>query len=377
MGTDNMDKTRQAAIDTASDWFSRSRDEDFSAAEQREFAGWLKESPVHVREYLAIARLWGDVSAIEDIEKLKANAAEELADEPTNVVALASAAPSDAQPVPVAAAAPSASRRRLFRMTGWVAAASLVLGVCMVTFRTWLDTDDLSRHSTVIGEQRSLALEDGSVVEMNTASAIHVNFTDQARYVTLEAGEVFFDIRKDPARPFVVFTGSTRIRVLGTKFNVYMRTTSTTITVLEGDVAVDADGVGVSGRVETTAASGGESSVHLKSGQQAVIDAQYRQIATKVLTDSQKYVAWTDRQLIFERTRLDDILAEFARYNEIDYRITSDVTAALQLTGTFNSHDMQALVEYLEFHPDVTINHQGSVLTIGAAGNGSTSNHLN
>ena len=63
-----MDASRQAIIETASEWFVRARDRELSQSERREFARWLKESPVHVEEYLAITRLWGDVGKLNELD---------------------------------------------------------------------------------------------------------------------------------------------------------------------------------------------------------------------------------------------------------------------------------------------------------------------
>ena len=54
-----IDKSLQAIMEIAADWFVRSREAELSLVEQKEFAHWLNESPLHVHEYLTIARMWG------------------------------------------------------------------------------------------------------------------------------------------------------------------------------------------------------------------------------------------------------------------------------------------------------------------------------
>ena len=76
------------------------------------------------------------------------------------------------------------------------------------------------RFSTGKGETKVVALKDGSVVTLNTASEIRVNYSDAVRAVELVRGEALFDVAKNKARPFVVAAGDTSVRVVGTSFTV-------------------------------------------------------------------------------------------------------------------------------------------------------------
>ena len=81
-------------------------------------------------------------------------------------------------------------------------------------------------------------LNDGSVVTLNTSSAIEVSLVKSHRTVTLLSGEALFQVAHDTLRPFEVKTGDTTIRAVGTQFDVDSRTAGTTVTVVEGKVAV-------------------------------------------------------------------------------------------------------------------------------------------
>src|SRR5262249_7480712 len=89
-----------------------------------------------------------------------------------------------------------------------------------------------------VEEQRSAVLGDGSLVTLNTASSFEVRMIKDHRIVKLLAGEALFKVAYDSARPFDVTTGDTTVRAVGTQFDVNHRPTSTTVTVVEGRVAV-------------------------------------------------------------------------------------------------------------------------------------------
>lgn len=355
------DKTRAAIAEAASEWFVRSRDETLSTAEHAEFANWLKESPVHVEEYLAIARLWGAVPNVPGIEGL-----ESIPGSSSNVVHM----PEDSGPAETGVSQDADEEHQTTPRDSFAIAASLFAAAIAIALLMWTQFDAPDRHATGLGEQRSLVLADGTLVELNTESKISVSYTETARRVILESGEAFFDVKEGDERPFEVATGGASIRVLGTRFNVYHRISDTTVTVVEGNVSVEA--VAALETIDNSGATGSASDrpvttqIELGAGEQAVIDYSELSIRTNAIPSTERYTAWTERRLIFEQTRLARVLEEFARYNDLEFRLTSDRIASLELTGTFDSHDFQSFVEYLEFHSDVSVEQDGKLLIIGS-----------
>lgn len=94
--------------------------------------------------------------------------------------------------------------------------------------------------STGIAERKTVVLNDGTKVILNANSSLTVADYDQLRDVNLH-GEAFFDVKKDPSRPFTVHGGGLHIRVLGTSFNVkaYPDIHNTSVSVRTGKVQVD------------------------------------------------------------------------------------------------------------------------------------------
>ena len=360
-----IDKSLQAIMEIAADWFVRSREAELSLADQKEFAHWLNESPLHVHEYLTIARMWGDINEIHGIEKLEFTIPGAPIDDARNVVPLSDTWVGDADGNAVQTQSISAPKR-LARWRAFAIAASLVAVVGLGSVGRWYNVAPPGYHVTALGEQRSLILEDNSVVEMNTESEIEVNFENSERIVTLLAGEVLFDVQKDDDRPFIVKTEDVEIRVYGTKFNVYRQADKTTVTVLEGNVTVLVGQAGTTGagaiarlpNVDDTM------SISLSGGEQAIVDTAVHSIRTVAVTHSEKYVAWTDRRLIFDNTPLVDIFSEFSRYNDVRYRISSDSLAELRLTVVFEGYDLESLISYLEYVPHVTVTREDGVIVV-------------
>ena len=65
-----------------------------------------------------------------------------------------------------------------------------------------------------------------------------MRITDQERLVELLQGQALFNVAKDSARPFFAMSDDARVRAVGTQFDINRRRTGTTVTVLEGRVAV-------------------------------------------------------------------------------------------------------------------------------------------
>ena len=113
-----------------------------------------------------------------------------------------------------AARIPWLTRRFLLRGAGMALAASAVGAVAL---GLWSDGD---HYATGKGEMLRIALSDGSIVNLNTASEMNVQFTDRQRTIILRGGEALFAVAKDASRPFVVIAGDARVRAVGTAFTV-------------------------------------------------------------------------------------------------------------------------------------------------------------
>jgi len=339
MQSDQDNSTRDPAtshaMQCAAHWLAVLSDENCTEAERRQFLVWLRASGQHVDEFLRLSRLnsqcarrelWPQTSVAELVAAAKASGG-------GNVATLESVADF-----------PSTRRARKPMRWALAAAAACVFVLAgliagRAQFAEWFTPE----YVTALGEQRSITLEDGSVVELNSQSQLRTRFAKDLRAVELVKGEAIFRVAKDPNRPFRVRTGATDIVAIGTAFNVEASDARTVVTVLEGRVRVN--------QRKAAARSAALSAQAVREFELAVGDqliVARAQPAIRVsLRDTEKVTSWTERRLIFEDTPLSDVAAEFARYSSRAIRIDDASIGARKINGVFDATDPASLVEFL------------------------------
>src|SRR5262249_40880821 len=120
----------------------------------------------------------------------------------------------------------------VFQKTAWTAAAlaAIVLGIFLYQQNAGV--------ATGVGEQRMLALDDGTHVILNTDTRVRVDYERDARRIELDKGEALFEVAHDAARPFFVTAGDRRIQALGTSFAVRRDESQVAVTLVDGKVTV-------------------------------------------------------------------------------------------------------------------------------------------
>lgn len=130
-------------------------------------------------------------------------------------------------------------RRQWMKVAATVA---LIVGT-LAAFQLFFSGENIYQIAVATGEGelQTIELADGTLVRLNENSALSypADFTGDVREVEL-SGEAFFDVTKNPEQPFVITTGETVVRVLGTSFNVEARMEEkmTKVTVKTGKVEV-------------------------------------------------------------------------------------------------------------------------------------------
>lgn len=323
--------TRQAA-----DWVVQLRAPDRPANCEQEFAEWLSASPLHVREYLRAIEVWESL----------ADTGTDAGGSRNELVKAATASGLVEFPPQGGAGAPVAKHRGGLR---WAALASVTI-VMALTYLGWRHILPLE-VTTAIGEQRSTVLPDRSIVELNTQSELRVAYTSNERRVELVRGEAFFEVTKDPTRPFIVSTEFATARALGTRFSVYRSPSGTLVTVAEGRVLVrhaGSAGDSIAGQV-----SQGEA-VEVVPGTQAEAGpgrpVQMRRV------DVDRSLAWRNRRLIFEGEPLSNVVREFNRYNSPPLVIVDPQLLDQRISGIFGANDPESLLDFLAKVDHIRVN---------------------
>ncbi|MGE8500386.1 MAG: FecR family protein [Pseudomonas sp.] len=225
---------------------------------------------------------------------------------------------------------PRQHARRPRRIARWAASAAAVLLVALMLGgepqQLWLPL--VADHATARGEILKVPLPDGSLVELNTRSAIDIVYSDTERRVRLLSGEAYFTVApmgRDEKRPFVVDSAGGTTTALGTQFLVG-RTDSRQawVGVLEHSVAVTLDNLPTSGVRTRTLHEGHSARYTPESGVQPIANLDLRR------ADS-----WRRGVLVFERAPLGQVAEQLGRYRSTRILITDTALAKREVSGVF------------------------------------------
>ena len=331
----------------ASDWLVKHRTGELGEADRVAFDSWLRTSPVHVRAYLEMAEIWEDAAALDPATNASVDELIARAQGEGNVVALSPEVAGRGAPADRGMVADShvgADRRARGRFSSRALLAAAVAVVCVGGgVFAWLNRAPV--YSTGVGEQRSLTLEDGSMVTLDTRSRIRVRFSERERDIDLLEGQALFRVAKNDRQPFVVRSDVAAVRAVGTEFDVYRQRTGVSVTVLEGRVAV------TSSSFEQRRA---DDAVLVSAGQHVAV-LESAKVTPSAVADVAAATAWTQRRLIFESTPLSAVVEEFNRYNARRLVIAAPRLASFHVSGVFSSTDPALLVQFLRLQAGIAV----------------------
>lgn len=308
--------------EAAGDWLARRDSGDWTEEEQRRFDHWLNESPLHRVAWLRLEHVW---ERAQRLQALRAGAVSSEIPPPGRWVF----SPFFGK---VARASPTWRSQPVF---GAALVAAILLSVVLGALYH-LRPSEMS-YRTPVGGLTSVPLPDGSKVTLNTDSEISVAVTEKERRVELAQGEAFFEVARDPARPFIVRAGNRRVIAVGTKFSVRRDAQDVHVVVTEGKVRVETEGNSLSGSAEPLTAGS------IAQASEAGVLVQTRQLA-----EVEESLSWRQGVLVFHRMTLAEVSAEFNRYNTRKIVIEDPGIASMQVAGSFRANNVEAFVRLLE-----------------------------
>lgn len=213
--------------------------------------------------------------------------------------------------------------------------------------------------STAVGEQRILTLADGSRIFLNTDTRLVVNDEPRRRHIRLDNGEALFDVAEDRTRPFVVTAGDREVVALGTSFVVRRDDQQLAVTLLEGKVAVAPVPSGDDGSPVP------EASTVLLPGQRLVLAESE---APKLDQPSlESITAWRRGEIILDKTRLQEAIAEMNRYSELKLVIEEPEIADIRVSGIFRIGDSARFAHAVAQTYHLNVDRDGRRIVISAA----------
>ncbi len=316
----------------AGDWLARLHCEDVDETDRERFRQWLEAHPSHRRVYDDMLRTWQRFERAGPLVRT------------VTTGHMLGTLQQHARPRPWLRAV--AAGLAILAVLGWLAWSSL-------------GSPDSMR--TDVGQQAAVVLADGSRVDLNTNSAMQVEYNGSARIIRLGRGEAHFEVAHDAARPFWVIAGGTWIRAVGTAFDVYIRPASIEIMVTDGQVQFAAAPRGPARRPSDALLARTSHSL-LGAGQKVQYDGAGAQIRGATPHELRRSRAWRSGTLEFDSQTLGEVLEELSRYTTRQIIVEDESLRSVRVGGTFKAGEqgVDALLAVLEQDWDVEVRREAS-----------------
>jgi len=291
-----MYRSKRRIDSEAAEWAIRSQGRELTAAERAELDEWLEANPRHRGAFLRASAAWVD------LDRLAAMAGPRTlldADEP---------------PAP--------------HTKNWAFAAGIAV-LMLGAIPAWWAARHQNVYTSAAGQVRHVDLSDGSNMVLNTETRATVQYDDAHREIELAKGEGFFQVAKDPVRPFVVRAGAISVRAIGTVFSVRAGQHRVEVTVSQG-------------LVELVDASNPDHVLRRRLGanEQATVEETHRLEVQKLAeSDVSRRLGWREGLLDFEGQTLIEAVSEMNRHNKKHIVVDDPRLAARPVVGQFLATD--------------------------------------
>ena len=314
----------EALLDEAAGWLLRLREAAGDPRVQDDFSAWLSRSSEHRAAWHRVRESWhllGEGKPVyEHVWRPRS-----LQTPSTGVGKGSRVQPGNH----------SRATRRRWRWVATISAAGLAACLLVVSVPSLLVRLEAD-HLTTTAQSRLVTLEDGTTVYLAADSAIKTEFSASRRQVRLLAGEAFFDVVRNPGRPFIVDASGVKVEVTGTAFDVRLSSSATQVELARGAVGVSFD------------AAQRASPAVLAPGQMLVVD---RKSGTMIKSDiaPEDIGAWREGRLFVNDATIGAVVEQIQRYHAA-WIAVPDITLAQQtVTGLYDLRDpdraLRALVQ--------------------------------
>ncbi|NDV60741.1 FecR family protein [Bacteroides sp. 519] len=245
-------------------------------------------------------------------------------------------------------------RRRItsIRIIASVAASLLICTMIGLQVYYYINNKKLNNFinqevamSVQSGERTDITLPDGTKMTLNAGTAISysVDYGLVKREVKL-TGEAFFDVAKNPEKPFILNTEYVGIEVLGTKFNIsaYTEFNEVETTLLEGSVKLTTKGI----RKQT---------IVMQPNDKAVYNKETDELSVTKKTAIHLETAWLEGKLVFRSADFKNILKKLEQRYGVEIIIRNPEKYNMDLfTGTFKEDYVNGVLKILQLHYNFT-----------------------
>jgi transmembrane sensor len=293
---DRAETLPQAIKAEAAAWLARLHSDTRDAADEAGFRAWLAEDARHAQALEQVTAAWDAVGGLGPQLQL---------------------ARSRNRP----------SSRRSVLVGG--TAATLAIGALFA----WRSASRPVTYATVTGEQRRIALADGSSIMLDTNSVVRVAMRRDRRRIELVHGRAHFDVAHDRSRPFVVHAGDHEVVAVGTAFDVARSSGRVAVVLMNGRVVV-----------RRSAAAASASAEVMRPGERLVFQPP------RVVRDRPNFAqvtAWQSGRAIFDNQPLGEAVMEMNAYNRRPIVVGDAALAATHVSGVYRTGDTEAFARSL------------------------------
>ena len=184
-----------------------------------------------------------------------------------------------------------------------------------------------------LGSRISFSLPDGTIGWLNSGSSIEYNFPfiNNSRNVSLH-GEAWFDVATDENHPFEITAGNSKVKVLGTKFNLsaYPEEKYVEVVLEEGKVEFSASGI--------------DKLITMKPNERLIYTSNSVNIS---VTETFKYSAWKEGKLIFRGDPMTEVARRIERWYNVEVELVDKELENYVIRGTFQDDSLEEVIKYL------------------------------
>lgn len=185
---------------------------------------------------------------------------------------------------------------------------------------------------TTRAEHRTARLFDGSEINVGAQSMLNIDFSENTRRITLNRGEVYFDVAPDAARPFVVTTPLGDVTAVGTAFNVRLAQDRIVVTVTEGKVDV-------SSRPGEGSTENKKSPVRVKAGSAVILSKQAEMVSVAKVTAGTS-LSWMNKRFVYRSEPMRYVIADINRYSDKKIELMDAAAGSLSYSGVMSPDDV-------------------------------------
>ncbi|MFY0653943.1 MAG: FecR family protein [Cyclobacteriaceae bacterium] len=241
--------------------------------------------------------------------------------------------------------------RNFFRLKWGISVAASIVLIASVTYTFFIsnrnnlvDNSNVFNESPVVkktnplGQKTNFKLPDGSMVWLNAGSELSYSFgsENKERIVNL-TGEAFFDVSKDPNRPFIVKTEKFNVKALGTSFNIksYKDHPQKTVALISGKVDVHVT-------ANTDSHYFLNPGMGLKFGNSDNAPEDFNFSIVDV-------VAWKDGVLLFKENSFDEVKNTLEKWYGVNFTVVGRVPTDFIISGRYKNEYLKNVLTSLQF----------------------------